>query len=495
MKKIIPLLLLASSSLLSTAATQKPNIVIILADDLGYGDLTCYNKESKAPTPHLDRLAESGTRFTDGHSNSAVCTPSRYGIITGRYAWRTRLKRGVLMGFSGPLIDKKRETIASLAKKQGYKTACIGKWHLGLGWTKTDKKKNSIDYTKELTDSPLDHGFDYFYGIAASLDMPPYTWIENRKVTVIPTEKIKFNSGPLDFWRSGSRALGFELEQGLPITAKKSADYISQQTAKQPFLLYVALPSPHKPVLPSKEFKGKSKAGDYGDYVMETDWAVGLIMKALEKKKFTDNTLVIFTSDNGSFANIARYGVLKFGHNPCGVLRGGKTDIWEGGHRVPFIASWPAASKAGQTYKGTVSVTDIMATVADATHQKLDADAGVDSWSFYDVLTKNTSKNKDKARIFHSANGMFAIRKGQWKLIAGKGAGGRGGRGKKDDPAGQLYDIRQDISEQHNQFTQHPEIVKTLIKELSAIVEDGRSTPGEKQSNTGKTNFLPKNMK
>jgi len=470
----------------------KPNIVIILADDLGYGDLTCYNKESKAPTPHLDRLAASGTRFTDGHSNSAVCTPSRYGILTGRYAWRTRLKRGVLMGFSGPLMDRTRETVASLAKKQGYQTACIGKWHLGLGWPKTKVGvKNSVDYSKDITDSPLDHGFDYFYGVSASLDMPPYTWIENRRVTVIPTETIKHNKGPLDYWRSGVKAPNFKLEEGLPIIAKKSADYISQQSAKQPFLLYVALPSPHKPVLPAKQFRGKSQAGAYGDYVVETDWAVGLIISALEKKKFTDNTLVIFTSDNGSFAIPEKYGVTAFGHSPCGILRGGKTDIWEGGHRVPFIASWPAASQAGQIYNGTVITTDIMATVADAIEQKLAPEAGVDSWSFYDVITKNASKNKGAARIFHSSKGMFAIRKGKWKLVAGKGSGGRS-KGDTNAPAGQLYDISQDISEQHNLFSQHPEIVKTLVKELTTIVENGRSTPGEKQSNTGNTRFLPK---
>lgn len=497
MKLTLPLLLV-SGFLNLVSAAQQPNIVIILADDLGYGDLTSYNAESKAPTPHLDRLAESGIRFSDGHSNSAVCTPTRYGLLTGRYAWRTRMKRGVLSGVSAALIARDRETIASLAKKKNYNTACIGKWHLGFGWVKSGEgKKKSIDYSKEITDSPVDHGFDYYYGIAASLDMPPYTWIENRKVTALPTEKIPANKGSLAFSRGGPIAPGFKLEQGLPTISKKAADYITKQTSEQPFLLYVALPSPHKPVLPLAQFKGKSKAGDYGDYVVETDWAVGNIIDALKKKDFYKNTLVIFTSDNGSFANMQKYGVRKFDHSPCGDLRGGKADIWEGGHRVPFIASWPAVTKPGQTYNGPVITTDLMATVSDVIGQKLEPNAGVDSWSFADVLKGEDSQNIEKPRIFHSINGMFALRKGKWKLICGKGSGGRGGRGGrggKNDPVGQLYDMEKDTPEKNNLFIQNPEIVKALIKELGTIVENGRSTSGKKQSNTGKTSYLSKNM-
>ncbi len=474
---------------------SKPNIVVIFADDLGYGDLTCYNSESKIPTSHLDRLAAEGVRFTDGHSNAAVCTPSRYGLLTGRYAWRTRLKRGVLSGTSGPLMDRNRETIASLARKKGYRTACIGKWHLGLGWTRGGEgKRKSIDYSKEITDSPIDHGFDYFYGIAASLDMPPYAWIENRKVTAIPTETIKPNKGPLDYWRGGPRAPGFDLAHGLPTVSNKAAEYVAKQSKQVPFLLYVALPSPHKPVLPLKRFKGKSKAGDYGDYVVETDWAVGNIIQALRKNGFYENTLVIFTSDNGSFANMEKYGVRDFDHSPCGKLRGGKADIWEGGHRVPFIASWPAVAKGGRTHDGPVITTDIMATVSDVLGQKLEDDAGVDSWSFASVLNGESAENIGKPRIFHSANGMFAIRKGKWKLITGKGSGGRGGRGAKNDPPGQLYDMEKDFEENNNLFTKYPEVVKSLADELKILVENGRSTPGPNQSNTGQTRCFSKEM-
>jgi len=484
---------LLGSTTFAKTNLSTPNIIVIFADDLGYGDLTCYNADSKIPTPNLDQLAQSGIRFADGHSNSAVCTPSRYGLLTGRYAWRTRLKRGVLSGTSSPLLDRNRETLATLAKKKGYKTACFGKWHLGLGWVKTGK---TIDYAQEITDSPVDHGFDYYYGIAASLDMPPYAWIENRNVTALPTESIKSSNANkgLGYNRGGALAPGFELKQGLPTISKKAAEYISKQTGAEPFLLYVALPSPHKPVLPLDRFKGKSEAGDYGDYVVETDWAVGNIIEALKKKAFHDNTLIIFTSDNGSFANLEKYGVRDFGHSPCGKLRGGKADIWEGGHRVPFIASWPAVTDGGQVYNGPVITTDIMATVSDVIGQKFTEDAGVDSWSFADVLKGTGSENIDQPRVFHSINGMFAIRKGKWKLIMGKGSGGRGGRGEKDDPAGQLYDMENDTGEKNNLFSQYPEVVKTLADELEQLVENGRSTPGPKQLNTNKTNYLSKEM-
>lgn len=500
LKRLVGLVAASAIGCLATLSAKevpsKPNIVVLFADDLGYGDLTCYNSESKIPTPHLDRLAAEGVRFTDGHSNAAVCTPSRYGLLTGRYAWRTRMKRGVLSGTSGPLLDSDRETIASLAGKRGYQTACIGKWHLGLGWTRGGEgKRKSIDYGKEITDSPIDHGFDYFFGIAASLDMPPYAWIENRMVTAFPGESIKPNKGPLDYWRGGPRAPGFELEQGLPSISNKAVEYISKQSKTDPFLLYVALPSPHKPVLPLERFKGKSKAGDYGDYVVETDWAVGNIVEALRKSGLYENTLVIFTSDNGSFANMEKYGVRAFDHSPCGKLRGGKADIWEGGHRVPFIASWPAVAKGGRTHDGPVITTDILATVGDVIGQKLEDDAGVDSWSFASVLKGETAENIGKPRIFHSANGLFAIRKGKWKLIAGKGSGGRGGRGAQDDPPGQLYDMENDVEENNNLFTKHPDVVKTLARELEILVENGRSTPGEKQSNTGTTNCFSKEMK
>ena len=481
-------------------AASKPNIVVIFADDLGYGDLTCYNKDSKAPTLHLDALAKDGVRFTDGHSNAAVCTPSRYGILTGRYCWRTHKKAWVLMGFSPALIKPERQTIADLAKGQGYNTACFGKWHLGLNWPKTPKlkgKKGAIDYNAEIKGGPVDCGFDYYYGISASLDMPPYTWIENRKVTAEPTEKIKANKGPLDYWRGGAKAPGFDMVQGLPDISNKAAEYVRKQSAEKPFLMYVPFPSPHKPVLPAPEFRGKSQAGDYGDYVVETDWAVGNIIKALKEKGLYENTLIVFTSDNGSFSvgsdkTNEHYGVHKYGHAANGVLRGEKTDIWEGGHRVPFIASWPGAVKGGRTYNGTVSTTDVMATVAEVLGKKLADTAGEDSWSFLHALKGEEKDCSKQAWIFHSGAGTFAIRKGKWKLITGNGSGGRGKT--KEKTPGQLYDMENDISEKNNLFEKHPQIVKELAAELETLVENGRSTLGAKQQNTGNTNYLSKDM-
>ncbi len=481
----------------SVNAATKPNVVVILADDLGYGDLTCYNSESKAPTPNLDSLAEEGIRFTDGHSNAAVCTPTRYGLLTGRYCWRTHKKRGVLMGYSAALIAPERETIATLAKKSGYSTACFGKWHLGLGWAHLEGgKKNEVDFTKEIQDSPVDHGFDHYYGISASLDMPPYTWIENRRVVELPTETIEKVNDLLTYQRGGAKALRFDPMEGLPTIAEKAAEYIKAQPQEKPFLLYVPFPSPHKPVLPSKRFQGSSEAGIYGDYVVETDWAVGHIIKALKKKGIYENTLIIFTSDNGSFASNEKYGVTEYGHQPNGKLRGEKTDIWEGGHRVPFIVVWPSVVKGEQIYNGTVATTDIMATVAEVLGPSLADSAGVDSWSFLPALKGEQAEGiEQRTWVHHSISGLFAIRQGKWKLIMGKGAGGRGGRGSKSDPSGQLYDMENDIAEKNNLFTQYPEVVKTLSDELEKLVENGRSTPGPKQFNTGETHYLSKEMK
>lgn len=494
---IIGILAIPTATIQAAELTlAQPNIVVIFADDLGYGDLTCYNKASKAPTPHLDALAKDGIRFTDGHSNAAVCTPSRYGLLTGRYSWRTRLKSGVLNGFSPSLIAAERQTIADVAKLHGYQTAMIGKWHLGMDWGKKGAaKKSEIDYSQEIKGGPLDCGFDYYFGISASLDMPPYTWIENRKVVADPTEKIKANKGPLDYWRGGAKAPDFDLVQGLPEISRRAAAYVRKQSSKQPFLMYVPFPSPHKPVLPAPEFRGKSKAGVYGDYVVQTDWAVGHIVKALKEKGFYENTLIVFTSDNGSFtvgsekAN-GRYGVKKYGHAANGVLRGEKSDIWEGGHRVPFIAAWPAKVKGNQTYDGTVSTTDIMATVSDAVGHQLKDNEGEDSWSFLHAMTSQEQDVSKRVWVFHSASGMFAVRKGKWKLIAGKGAGGRGGKGPADAPAGQLYDMKNDLSETTNLYEKYPEIVEELTSELKQLVENGRSTPGENQPNTGKVRYL-----
>lgn len=454
-------------------AAEKPNIVFILADDLGSGDLSCYNKDSKIPTPHLDSLAAEGMRFTDAHSNSSVCTPTRYGVVTGRYAWRSRLKRGVLNGYSPALIEEGRETVASLLKKQGYNTACIGKWHLGMNFAKNGKK---WDHTKPITRGPNTLGFDYFIGISASLDMPPYTLIENNRVASQPTEKIAASSYP-KYWREGAIAKDFSHQDYLPLVGKQAVKFITSQSADKPFFLYLPLPAPHKPVVPTAEFRGKTKANDYGDFVHEMDWVIGQVVDSLKKKGFFKNTLLIVTSDNASFAIPERYGVVQTGHAPNYIYKGQKTDAYEGGHRVPYIVTWPGKTAAGVISKQVVCTTDLMATAADVSGTTLGKDAGEDSYSIVPVLLgKQGEKSLREATIHHSASGMFAIRKGKWKLIVGRGSGGRTKVDKSDKNKIQLFDMVNDVRETKNVHKAHPEIVQELTTLLEKYKSSDQST-------------------
>jgi arylsulfatase A len=464
--------LLATVSL--TLAADKPNIVFILADDLGSGDLSCYNKDSKIPTPHLDSLAAEGIRFTDAHSNSSVCTPTRYGVLTGRYCWRSRLKRGVLNGYSTALIEEGRETVASLLKKQGYATACIGKWHLGMNFAKDGKNWN---HTQPIQRGPTTLGFDYFLGISASLDMPPYTLIENDRVVSQPTEKIAASSYP-KYWRAGALAKDFSHENYLPLVGKQAVKFISSQTADQPFFLYLPLPAPHKPVVPTAEFRGKSKANDYGDYVHEMDWVIGQVVDSLKEKGLFKKTLLIVTSDNASFAIPERYGVVQTGHKPNHIYKGQKTDAYEGGHRVPYIVTWPGKAAAGTTSQQVVCTTDLMATAAAVSGTTLGKGAGEDSYSIVPVLLgKQGEKPLREATIHHSVSGMFAIRKGKWKLIVGRGSGGRTKIGKSDKNKIQLFNMEKDVRETTNIHRAHPEIVQELTTLLEKYKSNGRSTP------------------
>ena len=472
--KIISFLttLLATVSL--AQAANKPNIVFILADDLGSGDLSCYNKDSKIPTPHLDSLAAEGMRFTDAHSNSSVCTPTRYGVLTGRYCWRSRLKRGVLNGYSTALIEEGRETVASLLKKQGYATACIGKWHLGMNFAKDGK---NWDHTKPIQRGPTTLGFDYFLGISASLDMPPYTLIENDQIVTQPTEKIAASSYP-KYWREGAIAKDFSHEDYLPLVGKQAVKFISSQTADKPFFLYLPLPAPHKPVVPTAEFRGKTKANDYGDYVHEMDWVIGQVVDSLKEKDLFKNTLLIVTSDNASFAIPERYGVVQTGHTPNHIYKGQKTDVYEGGHRVPYIVTWPGKAEAGTTSQQVVCTTDLMATAAAVSGTALGKGAGEDSYSIVPVLLgKQGEKPLREATIHHSVRGMFAIRKGKWKLIVGRGSGGRTKIDKSDQNKIQLFNMEKDVRETKNIHQTHPEIVQELTTLLEKYKSNGRSTP------------------
>ena len=473
------------------AAAVRPNIVYVLCDDLGYGDVQALNpSRGKIPTPNIDRLARQGMAFTDAHSGSSVCTPTRYGILTGRYAWRTRLQKGVLFGLSASLIARDRLTVASLLKRAGYRTACIGKWHLGLGWAgqatdDPDLKGVAVDYTRPLTDSPLTHGFDTFFGITGSLDMPPFVWIENDHLTEQPTAKKKWV-------REGVAGPTFEAVDVLPTLTRKAADYIGSRAADakagKPFFLYLPFTSPHAPIVPSPEWQGKSGLNPYADFVMQTDHCLGQVLDALEKNGLVENTLVVFTSDNGCSPVAGIKELESKGHYPSAQFRGYKADIWDGGHRIPFICRWPAKIKPGTTSSQLICLTDLMATCADLVGERLPGNAGEDSVSLLPALFGSDRVSLHEAVVHHSINGMFSIRQGPWKLELCPGSGGWSVPGdpaalKAGLPPVQLYNMEQASDEQKNLQAEHPEIVDKLTKLLERFVAEGRSTPGAPQTN------------
>ena len=457
-------------------AESKLNIILILADDLGYGDLSVYNPSSKIPTPYLNQLAAQGMRFTDAHSPSSVCTPTRYGILTGRYAWRTKLKQGVLDGYSPFLIEKDRVTLASLLRRQGYRTTGIGKWHLGLG----DGEKT--DYSQPLRPGPNAAGFDEFFGIPASLDMPPYLFFENERVVEAPSASIAASEmrrkGGGGFWRAGAIAPNFKHEAVLPALTERAVSFIGKQSAEKPFFLYLPLTAPHTPWMPTAEFRGKTGVDYYGDFVAQVDDTVGRVLKALEESGLTGNTLVIFTSDNG--AHWLPEDIAKWGHRANGNLRGQKADIWEGGHRIPLIVRWPGEIKPGSRSDQLVCLTDLMATIASLTGTALLEDAGEDSLDFSSVLLGHKSKAGLRDTIVHhSADGTFAIRQGHWKLAMALGSRGfslpKEEVPKAGEAEGQLYNLRDDPQEQHNLWLREPKIVARLTALLEKLKADGHS--------------------
>ena len=457
-----------------------PNIVVILADDLGMGDLGCYNADSKAPTPNLDRLAGQGMRFTDAHSPSAVCTPTRYGLLTGRYCWRTSLKRGVLLGYDPLLIDTERLTIASMLREAGYQTAAVGKWHLGLG------NREETDYAEPLAPGPLDVGFDRFFGIPASLDMAPYVFVVDAGLEAAPTETIAKSAHRRQegggMWRGGAIAPGFRHVDVLPRIADESVARIEEfgGDAETPFFLYVPLSAPHTPWMPTDEFRGTSQAGYYGDFVHQVDSVVGAILRTLVNTGAADNTLVLVTSDNGSHWPVGD--IEKFDHRANLDYRGQKADIHEGGHRVPMIVRWPGHVPEGTVCDETACLTDIMATVASITGQPLPNDAAEDSFSLLPALLDKPHETIRETTIHHSLAGTFAIRMGPWKLIEGLGSGGftapREVEPSEGGPRGQLYNLDEDPSETNNLYLDRPEVVSRLTDALDEIRGKGFSRPG-----------------
>lgn len=483
----------------------RPNVVVILADDLGYGDVKALNPDGKIPTPHMDRLAAAGIKFTDAHSGSGVCSPTRYGLITGRYAWRTRLQSGVLGGLSPRLIEPNRLTLAALLKSVGYATACIGKWHLGMDWAVLPGKTVSplsiepreqvfnVDYTQPIRNGPNAVGFDHYFGISASLDMVPYTFIRNDRVVANPTDDKQFLlrvDVPNRFTRLGPTAPGFKCEDVLPTLTTEAVKWIDERAKAPatPFFLYLPLTTPHTAIAPSAGWLGKTGLGAYADFVAETDDAVGRVLAALEKHGLDKNTLVIVTSDNGCSPEADFPALVARGHNPSYRFRGHKADIYEGGHRVPFLVRWPGVVAPGRTTDQLTCLTDVFRTCADAAGVPVPPAAGEDSFSFLPTLYNERSSALRTAIVNHSVNGSFAVRDGPWKLCLCPGSGGWSApRPGRDDasrlPPVQLFNLTDDLGETTNLHAQHPMIVERLTKMLDGYVAEGRSTPGPRQAN------------
>jgi len=463
------------------AEAAKPNIVYILCDDLGYGDVKCLGGErSKIPTPNMDKLAAEGMIFTEAHSSSSVCTPTRYGLLTGRYNWRSKLQSGVLLEYAESLIPPQRLTVAGLLKQQGYATACIGKWHLGWHWP---RQGEGFDFSKPITEGPTSVGFDYYFGTDVP-NYPPYCFIENEHTVGIPTA----STSKLQRVKPGLMLPDWSLEAVLPAITDKACGWVTTQAAAgKPFFLYLPLTSPHTPIVPTKEWQGKSGLGNYADYVMETDAMIGRVLEALDKSGVTGNTLVIFTSDNGCSPAADIPGLENQGHYPSELRRGYKAAIFDGGHRIPFIARWPGKIKAGTTSDQLICLTDLMATCADILGAKIPDAAGEDSVSILPALLGTADKPLREAVVHHSLKGEFAIRQGQWKLLFGASSGGRSGPKAEDQlPPIQLYDMAKDVGERSNECAAHPEIVANLTKLMEKYVAEGRSTPGAPQQNDAK---------
>jgi arylsulfatase A-like enzyme len=477
-----------ASSVLQGAAAKLPNIVIILGDDVGQGDLTCYNKNSKIPTPLMDRVAAAGVKFTDAHSPSALCSPTRYGLLTGRYAWRTRLQTFVLLSYDRPLIEPSRMTIASLLKKSGYATAWIGKWHVGLEWStkdgspaentidagapgKTDEKlQENIDFTKPVRGGPTTLGFDYFFGTSACpTSDPPYCFIENDRTVVVPTRMTPeewrglpgFVPGPMaDDWSETD--CDFTLTQ-------KALDFIDRHSARntrQPFFLMLSTNSPHNPFLVPDAMKGKSQAGPRGDLVTVVDWAVGQVDGHLAKHGLTNDTLFIITSDNGAVKG-------ENGHQSANGFRGQKASVYEGGTRIPFIARWPGKIRPGTTSSETISLIDLCATFGALTATKLPDGAAEDSRNVLPAIMGRPKKRlPHEALIFDSGRAEFAVRQGRWKAIAGTIDNMHAILA--DQKVGQLYDLDEDPGEAHDLWAKHPERAKRMIALLYKYRTEGR---------------------
>ena len=503
-RPILTILTIAFGVLSSSAETAPPNIVYILADDMGYGDVQILNPErGKIATPNMDQVAKDGLTFTDAHTTSSVCTPTRYGIMTGRYNWRTKLQKSVLDGYGLPLIASDRMTVPSFLNENGYTTAMIGKWHLGLDIATLDGKQahpgeglkekkgkgafppeelSNIDWKKPIQGGPVDRGFDSWFGITASLDFPPYVWIRDRNWIGEGNYAKAFN-------RPGPATEDFEAIKVVDRLAEECVQYITDYESEKPFFIYIPLPSPHTPIVPSEKWQGKSGIGKYGDYMMQTDDLVGQVVKALDAKGLTENTLLIVTSDNGCSKSADFKNLESHGHFASAEFRGSKADLWDGGHRVPFLVKWPQVIKAGSYSDVLTCQTDLLATCAELLGKELPASAGEDSESILPILKGESVKFSRKGLIHHSVSGYFSYRQGKWKLLLSKGSGGWSRPSEKDmnkipgSPEGQLYNMEIDPGEQNNLYLEKSKVVARLLAQLEKDVANGRSTAGPNQEN------------
>ncbi|QXP63050.1 arylsulfatase [Polaribacter sp. HaHaR_3_91] len=474
---------------------SKPNIIIFYADDMGYGDLAIQNPESKIPTPNLDQLAKEGMLMSDAHSSSGICTPSRYALLTGRYHWRDF---NDIVHSMGPTVFKENQvTLPKILKENGYHTAAIGKWHLGWDWEAIRKKDfiqkektqlrnkqveiwpaQAYDWSKKIPGGPLSIGFDSYFG-DGTINFPPYTWIENDKVTEVPTLTLQHPKEDFALegnWelRPGPSVKDWDFYKVLPTVTSSAVTFIkNQENAQKPFFLYMAFPSPHAPIIPNEEFRGKSKAGPYGDWVYQTDDAVGQILEALKLIKADENTIVIFTSDNGS--EIYAYNRIKnYNHDSSHPFRGVKRDVYEGGHHVPFVVKWPKKIKPGTTSKQLFSQIDILNTLATITNSKVPKGFAHDSYNFSDVWLTENNKIVRENIIHNTFTSKYAVRKGDWLYINNKdGYHARipkwfkeGQRFKADKDTVQLFNLKDDIGQSTNLASQFPEKVKELAADL-----------------------------
>ena len=486
----------------SNEKTQLPNIVIIYADDMGYGDLHCQNKNSKIPTPNLDKLASEGMRFSDAHSSSGICSPSRFALLTGTYHWRRQ--HDIVGAFGKPFFKDSDITLPQILKTKGYSTACIGKWHLGWDWKFKNEPSGEvtqwgnkvkvylpkdIDWSLPVSGGPLARGFDYYFG-DGTINFPPYAWIENDRFVEAPTEEMDINNvgfetkeGQWEF-RPGPKVKGWDPYKVLPTLTNKTKEWIGKQDKERPFFLYFALPSPHAPIIPNDEFDGKSQAGAYGDFMVQTDWVVGQVLTALKEKGLEDNTIIIFSADNGPEA-YAWERAVKFGHFSMGDFRGLKRDVWEGGHHIPLIVKWHGQIKAGAISDEVISQVDIMSTLANITGIELPENACPDSYNFLPVL-KGEKYNSPlrEATVHNTYDSKWGIRKGEWLYIDSPTGGHREMpesfkklRGYSDfNTEGLLFNMKDDPEQRVNLYEAYPDKIKELEKLLSEYREKGYSS-------------------